>query len=164
MNMLISELQMLASDWRSWIVVALMAFVATHSIVYYFMCPYAHGRASITDDAVQDAQSQNYRPGLRFGLMMIVGITLTLMGLFMIAEGIRPTLALVAMVGGIVIVQTEPTRSVIRENTIRLIANRDAEPIRQQASQMRLRGSHRELVTKNVILLTALVAGLLAFG
>lgn len=164
MNMLISELQMLAGDWRSWVVVGLMLLVALHSIVYYYMCPYAHGRASITDDAVSDAQSRVYKPGLRFGIMMLLGIILTVAGLFMIADGVKPTLALAAMVMGIVIIQTEPTRSVIRENTQRLVANRDAESVRQEAAQLRLRGSHRELVAKNVVLLGALVTGLLAFG
>ena len=164
MNMLISELQMLATDWRSWFVVALMAAVALHSIVYYFVCPYVHGRASITDEAVRDAQARTFKPGMRFGAMMVLGIGLTLTGLFMIADGIKPTLALAAMVAGIVIVQTEPTRSTIRENTMRLIANRDAEPIRQEAAQLRLRGSHRELVGKNFFLLGALIVGMMAFS
>ena len=39
MNMLISELQMLASDWRSWIAVGVMGALVLHSLKYYFMCP-----------------------------------------------------------------------------------------------------------------------------
>ena len=164
MNMLISELQMLASDWRSWIVVGLMAALALQSVIYYMMCPYVNGRAKITDEAVADAQTRSFKPGYRFGLMMLSGITMTVVGLFMIAEGTHPTIALAAMVAGIVIIQTEPTRSMIRENTFSLVANRDAEETKQQAAQLRLRGSHRELVTKNVVLLGGLTAGLLAFS
>ena len=48
MNMLISELQMLASDWRSWIVVALMGALVLQSVVVFFLCPYVHGKATIT--------------------------------------------------------------------------------------------------------------------
>ena len=164
MNMLISELQMLASDWRSWIVVGLMAALALHSVVYYLMCPYVNGRANITDTAVSDAKGRSFKPGFRFGLMMLAGIAMTVAGLFMIAEGKSPTIALAAMVAGIVIIQTEPTRSMIRENTQSLIANRDAQGTKFEAVQMRLRGSHRELVAKNVVLLGALTAGLLAFS
>ena len=164
MNMLISELQMLASDWRSWIVVGLMTAVALHSVVYYLMCPYVNGRANITDDAVSAAKNRQFKPGVRFGMMMITGIAMTVIGLFMIAEGNNPTIALAAMVAGIVIIQTEPTRSMIRENTQSLVAHRDAQETKQVAVQMRLRGSHRELVTKNMVLLGALTAGLLAFS
>lgn len=164
MNMLISELQMLASDPRSWLVVAVMAALVVHSLVYFFMCPYAQGRANITDEAVLEARQSTFKPGARYGVMMIVGIILTITGLFMIAEGIKPTLALAAMVAGIVIVQTEPTRTIIRENTQRVISFRDDTGTKLEAAQIRLRGSHIELVVKNLVLLGALIAGMLAFA
>lgn len=164
MNMLLSELQLLANDPRSWIVVAVMAALVVHSVVYYGMCPYAHGRAEITDDAVLEAREKAFKPGTRYGVMMVSGIILTVTGLFMIAEGIRPTLALAAMVAGIVIIQTEPTRTIIRENTHRVIAFRDDTGSKLEAAQLRLRGSHVELVVKNLVLLAALIAGILAFG
>ncbi|MEM9059733.1 MAG: hypothetical protein AAGD13_04655 [Pseudomonadota bacterium] len=164
MNMLISELQMLAGDWRSWIVVVLMALIAVHSAVYYVVCPYVHGRANISDAEVTEARGNPFKPGMRLGLMMVVGIVLTLTGLFMIADGVKPTLALAAMVVGIVIIQTEPTRSSIRESTQRVVALRDAEVVTREAAQSRLRGNHRELVTKNVVLLGALIAGMAVFG
>lgn len=164
MNMLISELQMLAGDWRTWIVVALMAAVALHSVVVFAICPYVHGKANITDEAVVEARNAPFNLGLRFGFMMVSGIAMTITGLFMIAEGVHPTLGLAIVVAGLVIIQTEPTRAMIRDNTHRLVANRDAEPMTFAAVQSRLRGSHRELVTANLIMLTALVAGILAFS
>ena len=164
MNMLISELQMLASDWRSWIVVGVMGALVLHSLTYYFMCPYVHGRANITDEAVVEARERVFKPGARYGLMMVLGIVLTVTGLFMIADGVKPTLALAAMVAGIVIVQTEPTRTVIRENTQRVISLRDDETSKLEAAALRLRGSHVELVVKNLVLFAALIAGILAFG
>ncbi|MGD1925307.1 MAG: hypothetical protein ACFB03_14130 [Paracoccaceae bacterium] len=164
MNMLISELQMLAGDWRSWIVVALMALIAVHSIVYFFMCPYVNGRATISDTAVSEARGTQFKHGIRLGIMMVAGIVLTLAGLFMIAEGVKPAFALAAMVAGMVITQTEPTRSMIRENTQRVVALRDAEPLVREAAQNRLRGTHRELVMTNVALLAALVVGIAVFG
>ena len=164
MNMLISELQMLAGDWRSWLVVGLMGVLVAHSVVYYFVCPYVHGRATITDEAVAEARECAFTPGVRYGVMMLLGIILTVTGLFMIAEGIRPTIALTAMVIGIVILQTEPTRTIIRENTQRVISLRDDIDGKREAAELRLRGSHIELVTKNLVLLTALILGLLAFA
>lgn len=164
MNMLISELQMLAGDWRSWIVVGLMGALVVQSVAVFFLCPYVNGKANITNEAVAEARESVFKPGARYGIMMVIGIVLTLTGLFMIAEGTRPTIALAAMVAGIVIVQTEPTRTIIRENTQRVISLRDALDTKREAAELRLRGSHIELVTKNFVLLAALIAGLLAFA
>ena len=162
MNMLIAELQGLSADWRSWAVVALMAIVAGISVVHMVLCPYVRGNRQIPDDEVEAAKNTVFTPGARFGVMMVLGAGLTLTGLFMIANGVKPLLALAAVVVGVVIIQTEPTRLQIRENTQRVIALRDAAAETLAGARDRLKASHFQLAATNVALVLALSAGLLA--
>lgn len=163
MSMLIDELQRLADDPRSWIVVAIMALVAARSLFLFLRCPYASGTIVIDDDAVRHARENPFTPGARFGVMMVLGVSLTLLGLFMLYRGIHPTISLAAMAMGILIVQTEPARLRIRENIERIIANRDADEAFVGGARHRLKISHQELTVMNVVVLAALTAGLLVF-
>ncbi len=163
MNMLISELQMLAADWRSWVVVVLMAVVAGRSLIVLMMCPYANNTADISDEMAQKAARTPYSAGRRFLLMMLIGIVCSLAGLFMIAHGIKPAIALALLVGGVLLTVTEPPRLRIRDNTSRLIASHLGTEASQDAELRRLRTSHHELVIMNVLVLVALIAALLAF-
>lgn len=163
MNMLINELQSLSADWRSWIVVGCMAVLALASVAARLGCPHVRGVYDPTDEEVKAAQSAKFSAGWRFGVMIVAGIALTLAGLFMIAGGIRPALALGALVLGILIIQTEPARLQIRENQRQVIGSRDAGAAVLAGARARLRTSHQSLVLVNVVLLVALVAGLVAF-
>ena len=161
--MLIEELQGLSADWRSWIVVGCMAALAAFSVIARFSCPYVRGLNTPTDEQVAEAKEHRFSAGWRFGLMMVAGIALTLVGLFMIAGGIRPALALGLMVLGIVIIQTEPARLLIRDNERVVVASRDAGAAVLDVARARLRNSHQSLVLMNVGLLAALTVGLIAF-
>ena len=163
MNMLIEELQGLAADPRSWIVVALMAILAGVSVFKFFRCPHAAGTYAPTDEEVEAARSAGAAIGPRFGLMMLVGIGMTLAGLFMIAGGVRPTLALALMVVGIVVIQTEPYRLQIREQIRAVIAARDAPAATVDGARDRLRSNQLALALTNVVLLAGLIAGLMVF-
>ncbi|MEO1491460.1 MAG: hypothetical protein AAFV19_04825 [Pseudomonadota bacterium] len=163
MNMLIEEIQMLANDPKSWVAVALMVLIAGHSVATVLLCPYSHGKAKIDDIEVSQARGQVFTVGARFGLMMVVGIALTVGGLFMIASGTKPALALIAMVSGLVITQTEPVRLRIREGKSSVIANRDSDETTAELMRGRLHSDQKELALSNVVTLAALVGGLLVF-
>ena len=163
MKMLIAELQGLAADPRSWVIVALMGIVAAVSLFRLFKCPFMAGTYRPTDDEVAAAAQDSDRIGPRFGLMMLVGAALTLTGLFMIAGGVRPTIALGLMVVGIVLTQTEPYRLLIRQQTRAVIAARDAPGPVLAGARDRLRGNQRALVLTNLVLLAGLIAALMAF-
>lgn len=163
MNMLIEELQGLAADPRSWAIVGLMALVAAVSLFRLWRCPHIAGTYQPTDAEVDEAGRTGTQIGPRFGLMMFLGAALTVVGLFMIAGGVRPTIALGLMVVGLVIVQTEPYRLQIREQTRLIIASRDAPAPVLTGARDRLRGNQRALALTNLVLLGGLVAGLLAF-
>ncbi len=163
MNMLIEELQMLSADPRSWIVVGFMALIATISVLARYRCPKVRGVHEPSNEEIRQARETGFRSGWRFGLMMVVGVGLTLTGLFMIAGGVRPTLALGAMVLGILVIQTEPARLSIRENERVVIASHGGAAATIDGARDRLRSSHRALVAMNIVLLAGLVSGLMAF-
>ena len=163
MNMLIEELQQLSANPWSWGVVGLMALFTAYSVTLLMACPYSHNRAQISDGDVATAKAHSFRPGGRFVLLMLGGVVLTLAGLFMIAHGISPALALAALVVGIVLIQTEPAQLQIRECKSNVIACRDAPDDQRIGAQDRLRASHRSLAVTNVVLLAGVTAGLVAF-
>ena len=163
MNMLIEELQGIAADPRSWVVVALMAVIAGISVMRLWMCPHISGTYQPSDDEVERARDQGFRVGWRFGLLMLVGAGVTLAGLFMIAGGIKPTIALGLVVVGIVVIQTEPFRLQIREQQRMVVASRDASAAVLDGARDRLRANQTSLALTNLVLLAGLIAGLLAF-
>ena len=163
MKMLVEELQLLGSDPMAWIVVALLAAFAVQSAVAFRMCPYVNNTATYSDEEVNEARAHQFRAGPRLALMMIAGGALMLAGLFMIAHGIKPTLALGLLVTGIVVTQTEPARLQLREQKFALIAAQGQMVPAMQGARARLRASHRTLVVTNVVMLLAVIAGLLAF-
>ena len=163
MNMLIEELQSLANDPRSWIVVILMGLLALVSVFQATRCPLLSDKSEFSDDDVTQAKIVRKNIGPRFALFMMAGFGLTLLGLFMITYGVKPTIALAAMVVGIVIIQTEPAKLRIREARRQVIASRDAPQDVRSGAISRLRASYTGLAGLNTALLVCLIGGLLAF-
>lgn len=163
MNDLVDQLGIVADNPWSWLVVAVMAAFAAHSIVIVMICPFAHGTAEISDEALEKARAAPFTPGARYVLTMLAGIALALAGLAMIASGFSPFVALSALVAGLILTQTEPVRLMIREHRLRVVANRDAPDEVKTGTRDRLLAGHRTLAATNVAILIALTAGLLAF-
>lgn len=163
MSMLVSEIDALASNPWAWGVVGLLGLLAVHSLALLFLCPYAKGTAVVSDEEVAGARDLQSTPGARFALTMLAGAGLTVVGLFMIARGISPALALAAVMAGVLLIQTEPTRLLIREHKYALMAHRDSPEDIREGDRARLRGSHRALAATNVALMFAVTAALLAF-
>lgn len=163
MNMLVEELQLLANDPKAWIVVLVLAGFALHSVIGAIMCPYVKGTATFTPEDIREAQGHEFNPGVRFALMMIGGIVLMLAGLFMIAGGIKPALALALLVTGIVVTQTEPMRLQIREQKFGVVAAQGARADVLATAQDRLHAHHRALAWTNAAMLFAVTGALLAF-
>lgn len=163
MNMLIEEIQLLASDPKAWIVVLVLAGFAIHSGVSAVMCPYVKGTATFTEADIREARAYQFNAGWRFAVMMISGIVLMLAGLFMIAGGIKPALALALLVTGIVLTQTEPLRLQIREQKFSVVAAQGAQADVLATAQDRLQSNHRGLAWTNAAMLVAVTGALLAF-
>ena len=163
MNMLIEELQLLGSDWKAWVVVGVLAMFAAHSIIGMFVCPHVLGKAEYTEEEIRDARAHQFHAGWRFALLMLGGVGLTLAGLFMIASGIKPALALALLVTGIVLTQTEPRRLVLREQQFAVAAAQGQSEGAVLAARDRLKSNHRSLAFTNFGMLAAVTATLLVF-
>ena len=163
MNMLVEELQLLGSDWKAWVVVGVLAVFAAHSIISMFMCPHVLGKAAYSEDEIRQAREHRFHAGWRFALMMMGGVGLTLAGLFMIASGIKPALALALLVTGIVLTQTEPRRLVLREQQYAVAAAQGHSESTVLAARDRLKSNHRSLAFTNIGMLAAVTTALLAF-
>ncbi|MFK7945540.1 MAG: hypothetical protein AB8B85_21890 [Paracoccaceae bacterium] len=163
MNMLIEELSLLGQDPKSWIVVAVLAVFALHSAVGVFMCPYVKGTLTFTQQEVETARAHQFRASWRFALLMLGGIVLMLAGLFMIANGVKPSLALALLVTGIVLTQTEPLRLQLREQKFVVIAAQGGSEGSIISAQDRMASNHRVLAFTNAGMLVAVTATLLAF-
>ncbi|MEM0988456.1 MAG: hypothetical protein AAGK00_06205 [Pseudomonadota bacterium] len=163
MSMLIEELQQLASNPWAWGVVAVLAVLAGQAVVQFLACPYASGKAKIGDAEMAEARRGSFVPSARFAMTMVGGALLTMTGLFMIAQGISPAIALGALVAGVMIIQTEPSRLDIREQTYAVIAHRDAPHDVLEGHRGRLRSSQRQLALTNVLIVAAVTAAMFVF-
>ena len=163
MNMLIAELNRMSDDPKSWIVVLLLAGFAIHSIASLLLCPYVHGKKEFTPQEVAEARAHRFEPGVRFAVMMVFGIVLTLTGLFMIPYGIRPTIALLLLVVGMLLLQTEPARLQLREQKVAVIASAGGPEEKELSARDRLRGSHRTLAAVQATMVFGVAGVLLAF-
>lgn len=163
MNMLIEELNRLSDDPKSWVVVLLLAGFAVHAAAGLFLCPYVKGTAEFTEEEIAEAKAHRFTAGSRFFLTMLAGIALTISGLFMIAYGIKPAIALAALVAGVVLIHTEPARLQLREQKNMVVASIGGPPSRMIAARERLRGSHVTLAVTNIALVLAVAGVLLAF-
>ena len=163
MNMLIEELARLSGDWKAWALVGVLALMAIHKLVLLFMCPVVHGTADFTAEEVAEAKAHRFNPSVWFALAMLGGVAITIAGLFMIANGIHPAIALALLVAGVVVIQSEPARFLVREQRISVIAASDGPADILEGERDRLKGAHRALATINVVILAGVVAALAAF-
>lgn len=161
--MLLEELQQLAANPLSWSIVFVLAGLSAYALMLLTRCPYVMNTAIVSETEVSLAQNAPMRPGTRFVVWMLAGIALTIAGLYMINFGIQPTLALGALVAGVVMIQTVPSYYHIRENRHRVVAGMNAPDDLRAGMRDRLRSSYRELATTNIVLLLAVTGALLVF-
>lgn len=123
MNDFIQIIETIGADPRAWLVLGLFALRAVYSIVIYFRCPLCWSAKLVADP--EEAQRRiNSKSGgsMRFFLLMVTGIVLAVVGLFMLADGVKPTIALFLMVLGAFLFMTEPIRLRINDARLRVIS------------------------------------------
>ncbi|MEM7544459.1 MAG: hypothetical protein AAF367_02900 [Pseudomonadota bacterium] len=113
MEMIVHSVSTLSSDWRAWIVAALVAAKAMHSLYISLRCPVMRGTATVTDEMIAEGREFKLKPPLSFLLIMLAGIGLAIGGLYMLNSATYGPRALGVMVIGIFIFTTEPMRLVV---------------------------------------------------
>lgn len=163
MNMLIEELGRLSSNPFAWTIIGLLALAVLYSVVEIMRCPLLREDETATADEVADAKLLRRYVGPRFAIVMLAGAIITVAGLMMITYGVKPALALAAVVAGVCIIQTEPHRLRIREARRQVVASQDMGTDRRQDARTHLKSSYHAMAAMNVALLVCVVGGLLAF-
>ena len=161
MNMLIQHIQTVAVSPFAWALVALLAFFAAVAAVRWYRCPFLCGT---TELGKLDAMTKGeFRPGPRFLITMLAGVTGAIIGLTLVFEGTYPVLSFYLVVLGVFVIQTEPARLQIRESMQRVVNVADGNRETRLAAEARLRSGHLWLVSLHFLIIAAAAAALLSF-
>ncbi len=110
MEMIVESVAALSSDWRAWVVAALVGLKALHSLYVSVRCPIMLGKATITDDMIAAGRSYRMKPPLSFLFIMLIGLGLAIGGLYLLNNATHGPRALGVLVIGIFIFTTAPLR------------------------------------------------------
>lgn len=161
MNMLIHHIQTVAASPLSWALVVILALFAAVSAIRWYRCPFMRQE---TDFGKLDTMTKGeFRPGPRFLVTMLAGVTSAIIGLSLVFEGIYPVLSFYLVVFGVFIIQTEPARLQIREAMQRVVNVADGAPDTRLAAAARLRTGYLWLVSLHFLIIAAAAAALLSF-
>ncbi len=162
MSMLVGELAALGADPLSWGAVPALLVFAGVSYRNWRVYPLLQGDDRLTEAKAAALAGRPQFAGPRYALLMLGGIAATVAGLWLIAEGIRPTLAFYLLLAGVFVIQTEPARLQIREAQYAAIAARPHGEEASQAARERLDWTNAWLVTLEVVILAGTVLFLCA--
>lgn len=143
MEMIFSGVAALSHDWRAWIVVALVALKALHSVYHYLRCPIASGRTAPGEDDIAAARAYRYAPPRGFLAIMLGGMALAIGGLYNLDSDAYGPLALGALLIGIFMFTTEPNRLAVRSATMEVFAATGRPGDCNDLARERLRSAHR---------------------
>lgn len=149
---IISSLHDLCAMPIAWALFAAVAMRAGWSLVSFFRCPIV--RASAVHDP-EGARAQLERKVLhswRFLIAMVIGLTLSIGGLYALRTPDAGPLALAAIVFGVFILIVEPSRLSVEENTLRVSAAALRGPEARRVAMDRLRAAHLERIGIEVAL------------
>lgn len=162
MEMIFDNVAALSLDWRAWVVAALVSLKALASIVLYALCPVTNGRAEITAEMTAEAKAFRIQPPLSYLILMLAGIALAVGGLYMMNDSQYGPLALGAMVIGVFLFITEPTRLFVNSAKQGVYAAA-GDPEASVLARDRLRGAHLERALYEIAIAAAVLALMLLF-
>ncbi|MEX2521000.1 MAG: hypothetical protein WD969_16900 [Paracoccaceae bacterium] len=153
MEMILTGLSELSTDWRAWAVAALVALKATSSIYLYLHCPVLCGRVHPSEAEIAAARDYRFRPPLSYLLIMLAGITLAVVGLYLLGDATYGPLALGMLVVGVFMFSTEPNRLAVQGAVMEVIATTETGGDTNLLARDRLRGAHlsRALIETSIV-------------
>jgi len=158
METLLDGVSALSGDWRAWLVAALVSIKALHSIYLYLRCPVARGVALVTPEMVEAGKTFQFRPPISFFFIMLFGMALATGGLFTLTSASYGHLALGAIVVGVFVFTTEPTRLFVNNAKMAVYGANDAPADENLLARDGLRAAHRERALYEVIIAALVVA------
>lgn len=142
MEHVFGNFEALGSDWRAWLLAALVALKAIHAIRAYKQCPVLLGTLKAEPEQVERARNFRFVPSPRFLLVMSGGMVLAILGLYGITYTNLGPIALGALVIGIFMFTTEPNRLAVHNAVMDVLAHYYGTEERQAMARESLRSAH----------------------
>ncbi len=158
MEMIFGGVAMLKHDWRAWIVMALVALKAMHSVYLYFRCPVACGRHEPSPEDIAAARAYRFKPPLSYLILMLLGMGLAIGGLYLLGDSRLGPIALGLLVLGVFIFSSEPNRLAVQGAMKEVIATTGAEGDANLLARDNLRTAHRARAAIEVVIVAAVGA------
>jgi hypothetical protein len=128
----------------AWGIVAVVALRAGWSLVSFFRCPVLRHADAIDAATARAMAADPHVRSPRFLATMVVGLALSIGGLYALRTPEAGPLALAAIVFGVFLLIVEPSRLSVEENSRRAAAARLEGPDALAFATERLRASHLE--------------------
>lgn len=110
METLLTNLSLLGHNPFAWAVAALVGLRAAFSVYMTLRCPVARGVYQPTREEAEAAANERFGATRGYLLLMVVGMALAIGGLYTIANDRYGAVALGALVVGVFLIMTEPSR------------------------------------------------------
>lgn len=110
MEMLVTSLAELGSDWRAWVLAALVSAKAFVSIWFYLRCPIQCGKFEVPRELAEESSRYQFNPPWSFLLLMSAGVTMATVGLYTLDDPRFGHVALAVLIIGVFLFMTEPSR------------------------------------------------------
>ena len=163
MDLVLGNFDRLCEAPAIWAILGLMALRAALSVVWYLKCPVVGQTERMDPMADRQAVDAPFVHSPRFLATMLIGITLSIGGLYaMQLTDVGPA-AMAAIMIGVFLLIVEPSRLSVEENTRRVSASRLDGDDAYSLAHERLRGAHVERIALEVgmvlLMLALVVAG-----
>lgn len=142
MDSVLTSFQSLRDDPIAWALVGLVAAKALFSLACFTRCPVRRQSRLVDARAAREATNARFVHAPRFLSLMLVGIVLSVGGLYTLSDPELGGLALAAMVLGVFLMLTEPSQLTIEDATLRVVAARAEGGEAVRFALERLRSAH----------------------
>ena len=163
METLLGNVAALSADPKAWVVAALVVLKALTSIYMSMRCPVMRGVYDVTDELIAQGKAYKIAPPPSYLIIMLGGMALAIGGLYMLNDTQYGPLALGALVVGIFMFLTEPSRLFVNGTKQAVFATTGAEGDANALARDRLKAAHMERAMYETIIAAAVVALLVFF-
>jgi uncharacterized membrane protein len=161
MQNVLTSLRDLCQSPAAWAIFGAVALRAVWSAVAYFRCPLMRAPREMDPNEAHATVNARFRHSPRFLMAMLVGLMLSIGGLYALTLPSAGPVALAAIVFGVFILIVEPSRLSVEDNELRVNAARRQGPDAMAFAQERLRAAHVERIAIEIGLTALLLAALL---
>ncbi|MEL7464636.1 MAG: hypothetical protein AAFN79_11250 [Pseudomonadota bacterium] len=163
METLLANLSALSDDAKAWALAGLVTLKALHSIYLSLRCPVMRGVADVTEEMIAEAKAYKFAPPPSYLMIMIGGVAIAIAGLYMLNDTQYGPLALIALVVGVYMFITEPTRLFVNVGKMEVYSSTGEAGDRNELARDRLGAAHLERAAYETAIAVAVVAVLWFF-